>query len=101
MDIVQKHLSIAKSQSYQSMIICEVFKLKDGKTLSIQASTMHNCSPRKNLKDRSQYTHVEVYTGNAPSIRDYLIRYYDGYGVATNVPTGKLAKAIAKYEELI
>ena len=40
----------------------EELKLNDGLRLSVQASDGHMCSPRKTIKNGSEYEEVEVYS---------------------------------------
>ena len=40
----------------------EELKLKDGLSLSVQASDSHMCSPRETIRDNSEYEEVEVYS---------------------------------------
>lgn len=40
----------------------EELELKDGLSLSVQASDSHMCYPRETIKDDSEYEEVEVYS---------------------------------------
>ena len=40
----------------------EELELKDGLSLSVQASDNHMCYPRETIKDDSEYEEVEIYS---------------------------------------
>lgn len=52
------------------------FPVALGESISIQASAAHYCSPRKNLKDRSQYTNVEVLAPVGSRLHEKLSESY-------------------------
>lgn len=65
---------------------------KDGYELSVQASSMHYCTPRKD--NASYYTHVEV---GFPSYHDDLLGENNDFEVYAFVPVENVAVLINKH----
>ena len=63
--------------------------------MSIQASALHYCTPRKTLENLFEYTHWEVGMldeANLPEIQQLLRDYVDGDWVYAYVPTALVEK---------
>lgn len=56
----ENYLSRNDSEQDRAHRMTKTLTLKDGTTLSIQASHTHYCTPRKTIRDYKAYTHFEI-----------------------------------------